>query len=115
MRSVRTDGFAALARRLTGWYVLVAVAVAIVLVGAVGTAGLLLYAREIGESLAIAQRNASAFATQAARQKTPFGEAALTFEQSVRREGIHSFATIPRRPPLPPGAPPLRPPPPRPN
>jgi signal transduction histidine kinase len=112
---VPTEGFPALARRPTGWYVLVAVGVVTVLVAAVGTAGLLLYAREINESLAVASRNATAFAAEAHRQGTAFGMAALAFEQNTRREGIHSFATIPRRSPLPPPGSPLRPSPPDPN
>jgi two-component system OmpR family sensor kinase len=113
MRSVPTEGFSALARRLIGWYVLVAVAAATVLVAAVGIIGLFMYAREINESLALAQRNAGAFAADAARQKLAFGDAALQFERNVRREGIHSFATIPHRQPLPPS--PQAQPPPRPN
>jgi len=112
MRSEPTEGFAGLARRLTGWYVLVAVAVAVLLVAAVGVTGLFLYAREVNASLALAQRNAASFALAAGRQKTPFAQAAPQFEQTVRREVIHSFATIPRRPPGPPGTPP---PPPRAN
>ena len=105
-----TEGFSALARRLIAWYVLVTVAAAILLVAAVGAIGLFMYAREINESLVLAQRNAHTFAAEASRQKLAFADAALQFEQSVRREGIHSFATVPRRPP--PSAQP--PPPPRP-
>jgi signal transduction histidine kinase len=77
--------------------------------------GLFFYAREVNESLDVAQRNAAAFAVEAAREQATFSEAALQFEQNVRREGIHSFAAIPRRPPAPPNGPPLRPLPPRPT
>ena len=117
MRSAPTEGFSALARRLTGWYVLVAVAVAILLVAAVGVLGLSLYAREINDSIALlrsATPRVCACAPRSGNSRST--QAALEFEQTVRHEGIHSFATIPRAAAgPPPAAAAPRPPPPRPN
>jgi two-component system OmpR family sensor kinase len=48
--------FGSLARRLTGWYVFVAVALVVLLAGAVIVAGLILYARDANEQIAKSDR-----------------------------------------------------------
>jgi signal transduction histidine kinase len=74
-----------------------------VLVAVIGVLWLLLYAREINDAIAAAQRNAVTAAEQAAQRKESFATAVLAFEKSMVQNGVHIYAGIPR--PRPPGQP----------
>jgi signal transduction histidine kinase len=66
--------------------------------------GLALFAHEINEVITTTQRSASTFSDRSASRHTPFAQAAVDFENRVRRDGFHTIAV--ERPPGPPGPPP---------
>ncbi len=98
--SAPIDAFSALARRLTGWYVFVAVSSVAVLLAAVGVFGLALFAHEVNASIAVAGANAKVFAARAGQRYQSFTEAAFEFENREVHEGMHSYASLPRPRPL---------------
>jgi signal transduction histidine kinase len=108
--SARTEGgFTALARRLTGWYVLVAFSSVAALLLAAAVAGLAIFAHEVNTTITLSQANAKAFAERAAKRHEAFQAAAVEFESRDVHEGTHSYAALPR-PPRKPGADPGSPP-----
>jgi two-component system OmpR family sensor kinase len=97
--SARTEGgFTALARRLTGWYVLVAVSSVAVLLLAAAVAGLAIFAHEVNTTITLSQANAKAFAERAQKRHENFQAAAVEFESRDVHEGTHSYAALPRAP-----------------
>lgn len=86
---------------MTTSYVVVATSFAVLLVGVLGVAGMFVYAYEINRQIAVMQRAANEFSERAAERGDGFPSAVLDFEQSVRREGIHTYAFQPE--PGPPG------------
>lgn len=71
-----------------------------VLLALAGVLGLALFAREINGTIQLAQLSASSFSARAAARKASFYEAAMEFENRYDREGMHSYASIPRGPRL---------------
>lgn len=71
-----------------------------VLLALAGVLGLALFAREINGTIALAQLSASSFSARAEARKASFYEAAAEFENRYDREGMHSYASIPRGPRL---------------
>jgi signal transduction histidine kinase len=63
--------------------------------GIVGALGLALYAHDVANSMEQARAGASEFASQAALRHLTFVAAATEYEQRVRRDGMHVFASLP--------------------
>jgi signal transduction histidine kinase len=70
-----------------------------VLLTAAGIIGLTLFAHELNTSISMSQINARSFSERAVEQRQPFFAAAYEFENRDVHEGLHTVASIPRRPP----------------
>lgn len=64
----------------------------------VGVLGIALFAHDVNAEIGLSQSNASAFAERAAQRHEGFLAAAVAFESSNRREGVHAYAGRPRVP-----------------
>jgi two-component system OmpR family sensor kinase len=87
--------FASFARRLTGWYVVAAVTLVIVVAGAFAACALLVYVHLINDGIESDQREAQAYAARAQSRSQPFVMAAVELESRLDRPGIRMFAVGP--------------------
>ncbi|MBV8300188.1 MAG: HAMP domain-containing histidine kinase [Candidatus Eremiobacteraeota bacterium] len=87
--------FTSFARRLTGWYVVAAVTVVVVLLGAFAIVGLGVYVRTVQDSIDADAREVQAFGQRAAARHEAFVAAAVEIEQRLARPGIRMVASGP--------------------
>jgi signal transduction histidine kinase len=89
--------FTSFARRLTGWYVVAAVTVVVVLLGVFAIVGLGTYVRFIQDSIDADAREVQAFGQRAAARHESFVAAAVEIEKRLARPGIRMVASGPFR------------------
>lgn len=65
---------------------------AVALVAILGSIGLFVYGHEMNRQIVVMQRAAYQFSERAAERGDAFPSAVMEFEQSIRREGIHTYA-----------------------
>ncbi len=92
--SAPTEAFGALARRLTGWYVFVAVGLVVLVLGGGAVGALLVFAHETNDAIAQLERNARISSANAIARGVPFVTAVVDFQTRERREGVRSFAFV---------------------
>jgi two-component system OmpR family sensor kinase len=80
--------FSSLARRLTAWYVFVAVLLVVLLAGAVVVAGLLLYGRDANEQVAALARQVPDIETRAVGDKDSWSDAQALLLRRLARPGF---------------------------
>ncbi len=91
--------FLSFARRLTSWYVVGAVILALAVSGAFAIIGMIAYVHVIQDGVEADAREAQAFAVRAAARHESFQSAAIELETRLARPGIKMVATIgPPRP-----------------
>ena len=95
--------FSSFARRVTGWYVVAATALVVVLFSAVALVVLIAYVHMIQDGIDADAREAQAFAVRSSSRGATFATAALEIEQRLSRPGIRMVAAGPF--PRPPDAP----------
>jgi len=84
--------FSSFARRLTGWYVIGAATLVVVLAGAFAAGALVAYVHVINDGIDGAQREAEGFAFRAAGRRQSFEFAAIELESRLDRPGIDLIA-----------------------
>ncbi len=93
--------FANLARRLTGWYVVAAMTLVLLVAGAFAIGALFVYVHLIDDGIDADVRDAQAFAFRAAARRQPFELAAVELESRLDRPGIRLLAFGPPGPSAP--------------
>jgi two-component system OmpR family sensor kinase len=95
--------FASLARRLTAWYVFVAVVLVVLLAGSVVVTGLLLYAHDANDQISALRKQIPDIEARAASDKDDWSQAQALLVRRLSRPGfVIKTIAPPPRPPHPP-------------